>query len=69
MEGVITAVVGQKRELLIRRGLKNLFDISHSPIRFSLDDKKAGMSLAPEVVHTGTYTVTRENMDIFLKGA
>ena len=29
----------------------------------------AGMFHAPEVVHTGTYTVTRENVDVFLKSA
>jgi ABC-type sugar transport system substrate-binding protein len=68
-EGVITAAVGQKRELFTYLGLKILFDINHSPIRFSLDDKKAGMFHAPEVVHTGTYTVTRENVDVFLKRA
>jgi hypothetical protein len=35
----------------------------------STDDKKAGIFPAPEVIHTGTYTVTRENVDVFLKPA
>jgi ABC-type sugar transport system substrate-binding protein len=65
-EGIIAAAVGQKRELFTYLGLKILFDINHSPIRFSADDKKAGLFHAPEVVHTGTYTVTRENVDVFL---
>jgi ABC-type sugar transport system substrate-binding protein len=68
-EGVITAAVGQKRELFTYLGLKVLFDLNHSPIKFSADDKKAGIFHAPEVVHTGTYTVTRENVDVFLKPA
>jgi ABC-type sugar transport system substrate-binding protein len=68
-EGVITAAVGQKRELFTYLGLKILFDINHSPIRFSADDRKAGLFHAPEVVHTGSYTVTRENVDVFFKPA
>jgi ABC-type sugar transport system substrate-binding protein len=68
-EGVITAAVGQKRELFTYLGLKVLFGINHAPIRFSADDQKAGMFRAPEVIHTGSYTVTRENVDIFLKPA
>jgi ribose transport system substrate-binding protein len=53
-EGVITAAVGQKRELFTYLGLKVLFDINHSPVRFSADDQKAGMFHAPEVIHTGS---------------
>ena len=68
-EGVITAAVGQKRELFTYLGLKTLFDLNHSPVRFSADDKKAGMFPAPEIIHTGSYTVTRENVDVFLKRA
>ena len=68
-EGVITAAVGQKRELFTYLGLKVLFDLNHSPIRFSADDKKAGMFPAPEIIHTGSYTVTRENVDVFLRPA
>ena len=68
-EGVMSAAVGQKRELFTYLGLKVLFDLKHSPVRFSADDKKAGMFPAPEVIHTGSYTVTRENVDVFLKPA
>jgi ABC-type sugar transport system substrate-binding protein len=68
-EGVITAAVGQKRELFTYTGLRVLFELNHSPVKFSADDKKAGIFPAPEVIHTGTYTVTRENVDVFLKPA
>jgi ribose transport system substrate-binding protein len=68
-EGVITAAVGQKRELFTYLGLRVLFDLNHSPVRLSADDKKAGVFPAPEVIHTGTYTVIRDNVDIFLRRA
>ncbi len=68
-EGVITAAVGQKRELFTYAGLRVLFELNHSPVKFSADDKKAGIFPAPEIIHTGTYTVTRDNVDVFLKPA
>ncbi len=68
-EGVITAAVGQKRELFTYLGLKVLFDLNHSPVRFSADDRQAGLFPAPEIIHTGSYTVTRDNVEVFLKPA
>jgi ABC-type sugar transport system substrate-binding protein len=68
-EGVITAAIGQKRELFTYLGLRVLFDLNHSPLKLSNDDKKAGIFPAPEIIHTGAYTVTRENVDVFLKRA
>jgi ribose transport system substrate-binding protein len=66
-EGVVTAAIGQKRELFTYLGLRVLFNVNHCPLKFTADDKKAGLSAAPEVIHTGSYTVTRENVDVFLK--
>jgi ABC-type sugar transport system substrate-binding protein len=68
-EGVITAAIGQKRELFTYLGLHTLFDINHAPIQFCPDDKKAGLFHAPDGINTGTYTVTRDNVEIFLKPA
>ena len=65
-EGVVAAAIGQKRELFTYLGLRVLFDLNHSPLRFTADDHKAGVFSAPEVIHTGSYTVTRENVDVFL---
>src|SRR3982751_3621059 len=39
-EGVLTACVGQKRELFTYIGVKALFDVNHSPVKFTSDDKK-----------------------------
>jgi ABC-type sugar transport system substrate-binding protein len=67
-QGVLTAAVGQKRELFTYFGLRLLYDLRHSPLRLSADDKKAGVLPIPELVYTGTYTVTRENVQLFRRG-
>lgn len=67
-EGVLTAAVGQKRELFTYMGVKALYDLNHSPIRFTSDDKKAGIASVPVYYYTGTYTVTKENVGLFIKG-
>ena len=66
-EGVITAAIGQKRELFTYMGVKALFEANHSNLRFTSDDKKAGVVPIPVNYNTGTYTVTRENVAMFLK--
>ena len=65
-EGVLTACVGQKRELFTYYGLRLLFDLNHSRVKFSKNDKLAGLYPVPETIYTGSYTVTRENVDAFL---
>jgi ribose transport system substrate-binding protein len=66
-EGVLTAGIGQKRGLFTYMGVKALFEINHSPLKFTADDRKAGVVPIPINYNTGTYTVTRENVDLFLK--
>ncbi|HZO85939.1 MAG TPA: substrate-binding domain-containing protein [Verrucomicrobiae bacterium] len=66
-DGVLTAGIGQKRELFTYMGVKALFEINHSPLKFTSDDRKAGVVPIPINYNTGTYTVTRENVDLFLK--
>jgi ribose transport system substrate-binding protein len=68
-EGVVTAAIGQKRELFTYLGLRVLFDVNHSPLKFTANDHKAGISAAPEVINTGSYTVTRENLEVFVNQA
>jgi len=68
-EGVLTAAVGQKRELFTYMGVKALFEFQHSKLRFTSDDKAAGATPIPVNYNTGTYTVTRDNVDLFLKKA
>lgn len=66
--GVLTACIGQKRELFTYLGVKVLHDFVHSPVRFTSNDKAAGVSPVAVNYNTGTYTVTRETVDLFLKG-
>lgn len=65
-EGVLAACVGQKRELFTYYGLRLLFDLNHSRVKFSKNDKQVGLKPVPDTIYTGSYTVTRENVDAFL---
>lgn len=65
-DGIINAAIGQKRELFTYYGVKVLFEINHTPLHFTSDDKAAGILPIPEVFYTGTYTVTKENVDLFI---
>ncbi|MEK7751218.1 MAG: substrate-binding domain-containing protein [Acidobacteriota bacterium] len=65
-EGALSALVMQKRELFTYYGVKALFDCVHSPLRLTKDDRKAGVSPIPVVFSTGTCTITRENLEVFL---
>jgi ribose transport system substrate-binding protein len=66
-EGVLTAAIGQKRELFTYFGLRILFELNHSTLKLCADDKAAGICPAPDVVYTGSYTVTHDNVDVFIK--
>jgi ABC-type sugar transport system substrate-binding protein len=64
--GVLTACVGQKRELFTYYGVKALHDYVHATLRLTADDARAGLAPIPVNYNTGTFTVTRENVDLFL---
>jgi len=66
-EGVLTACIGQKRELFTYYGVKALHDYAHATLRLTGDDRRAGLSPIPVNYNTGTFKVTRENVDAFLK--
>jgi len=66
-EGVLTAAVGQKRELFTFQGVKALHDMRHAKLQFTKDDKAAGVVSIPINYNTGTYTVTKETVDLFMK--
>ncbi len=65
-EGALSTCVGQKRELFTYMGVKALFEINHSPIKFTSNDRAAGIYPVPVVYNTGIYTITQENVDLFL---
>jgi len=66
-EGVMAAAVMQKRKLFTYQGVKALFDVVHSPLRFTADDRRAGVASIPVNYSTGTFVITRENVGFFLK--
>jgi ABC-type sugar transport system substrate-binding protein len=65
-EGALTALIGQKRELFTYQGVKTLDEIVHAQLAFTADDRRAGIAPVPVRYDTGTYTVTRKNVDFFL---
>lgn len=66
-EGVMSAAVMQKRKLFTYQGVKALFDVVHSPLRFTTDDGRAGIAPIPVNYSTGTFVITRDNVGFFLK--
>jgi ABC-type sugar transport system substrate-binding protein len=65
-EGVLTACVGQKRELFTYMGVKALFEVNRARVSFTKNDSKLGIAPIPENYYTGTYTVTKENVEYVL---
>ncbi|MBI3857730.1 MAG: substrate-binding domain-containing protein [Planctomycetes bacterium] len=65
-DGVLTACIGQKRELFTYYGVKSLHDYVHSTLKLTADDRRAGVTPVPVNYSTGTFTVTRENVDLYL---
>ncbi|MEW5977475.1 MAG: substrate-binding domain-containing protein [Acidobacteriota bacterium] len=66
-EGVLTAGIRQKRELFTYQGVKALYEVVHSKLRFTKDDRRTGVSPIPVSYNTGTFVVTRENVDLQLE--
>src|SRR5262245_57448872 len=67
-EGVLTACIGQKRELFTYYGVRALRDFAHATIQITPHGREAGISPIPVNYNTGTFTVTRDNVDTFLAG-
>ena len=61
-QGILTACIGQKRELFTYFGVKALYDYVHSTLRLP-----GGAPPVPVNYNTGTFTVTAENVDAFLR--
>lgn len=67
-DGVMAASVMQKRKLFTYYGVKALYDLNHSKLRFTADDRKAGITSIPIHYSTGTFLITKDNVDMFLRG-
>ena len=67
-EGVMAASIMQKRKLFTYYGVKALYEINHSKLRFTADDRKAGITPIPINYSTGTFVITKANVAMFLRG-
>jgi ribose transport system substrate-binding protein len=65
-DGVLTACIGQKRALFTYVGVQSLFEVNRARLEFTNDDEKAGVVPIPVNYNTGTYTVTKDNVEFFL---
>jgi ABC-type sugar transport system substrate-binding protein len=68
-EGVISYLVGQKRELFTSLGAQFLFDMRHKAVPLSGNDAKAGVVPIPQTVITGSIEIDSSNVSIFLENA
>ncbi|MBC7827601.1 MAG: substrate-binding domain-containing protein [Chitinophagaceae bacterium] len=68
-EGVISYLVGQKRELFTWLGAQFLFDMRHNTLPLSANDARAGIVPIPRTVITGSIEIDLSNVDIFLQNA
>lgn len=66
-DGILAAGIRQKRQLFTYQGVKALRDIVHATLKFTDDDRRAGIVPIPVNYSTGVFTITRANVDLFLK--
>lgn len=68
-EGILTACVGQKRQLFTYQGVKALYDVVNNKLAFTGSvetDAQVGIVPIPINYNTGTYTVTADTVDIYI---
>ena len=68
-EGVISYLVGQKRELFTWLGAQFLYDMRHKTLPLSGNDAQAGIIPIPRTVITGSIEIDSSNVDVFLQNA
>lgn len=65
-EGVISYLVGQKRELFTWMGAQFLFDMRHKTLQLSENDARAGVIPIPSTVITGSIEIDKNNVEQFI---
>lgn len=65
-DGVLAAGIRQKRQLFTYQGVKALRDLAHATLRFTRDDRRAGIVPIPVNYSTGVVTITRDNVELFV---
>jgi ribose transport system substrate-binding protein len=64
-DGVIDASVAQRTYLMPYLALQMLYDLRNDRIRFTKDWRKVGVNPLPINVDTGTFVITKDNVDQF----
>ena len=68
-EGIISYLIGQKRELFTSLGAQFLYDMRHKTLPLSANDAKAGIIPIPRTVITGSIEIDSSNVDIFFQNS
>jgi ABC-type sugar transport system substrate-binding protein len=68
-EGVISYLVGQKRELFTWLGAQFLYDMRHKSLPLSRNDALAGIVPIPRTVITGSIEIDSSNVNLFLQNS
>jgi len=68
-DGALVAAVGQKRIFFTYYGVKMLYDYNHNNVKFTDDDKAAGITPIPPEITTGLIIVNKDNVDLMLASA
>ena len=66
-EGTAQFVLGQKHGVFATNALKMLYEVNHSSVFFTSDDRSIGLYPIPEVMYTGFLEITPENIDLFIE--
>lgn len=68
-DGGLVGAIGQKRINITYYGVRMLYDYVHNGIRYTEDDKAAGITPIPERIATGFIIATPENVDLLIEAA
>jgi ABC-type sugar transport system substrate-binding protein len=68
-EGSLVAAVGQKRQFFTYYGVRMLYDFNHTPVKFTANDRKNGITPIPTKVSTGFIVATKDNVDALIEAA
>ncbi len=67
-QGVVQKLIGQKRKLFTYYGAKLLYDLNHSNLKITSNDKYNGVTNIPYIIDTGLIEVDNTNVDSIVEG-
>jgi len=67
-DGLIDASIAQRTYTMASLGVQLLYDLQHNNIRMVNDWRKANIIPLPRSIDTGTFVITKSNVQSFMKG-